>query len=470
MSAELGVLLTLQDDASSGLKSFADNVQGCKQQLNELANTAIVVGGGIVASLTAMAFAAADEDAVMNRLAQTVSNTGVAYETCRGQIEAYLASVMRSTNYTDEQAANALNRLVLVTGDVNTAMAQMPLVLDVAAARQMDLDSAAQAVGRAMDGQYESLNRLFPGINQCTSASEALAFMQGKVTGAAEASVNPFTQLKNTMGELAESIGSAVLPTIKAVVDWIRNVVEAVTGWIDKHKTLAQFITTFALVFGALLLALGSFIKIVLLVVKVKQAWVAVQTALNIAMNLNPIGIIILAIAALIAIIVVIWNKLDGFRAFWGAVWNGIKTVFQTVWDAIKTTFKTVVNIILTIVEGLANGFIRLINVIIKGLNLLGAILGYHIDEIPEVHLPRLEKGGIVTSPTIALIGEAGPEAVIPLGREGGVGGGNINWSGNVIVQGHVLTSQELAQVIREELLKQSRRLGGVATGNLGFT
>jgi len=46
--------------------------------------------------------------------------------------------------------------------------------------------------------------------------------------------------------------------------------------------------------------------------------------------------------------------------------------------------------------------------------------------EIPNVSIPRLADGGIVTAPTLALIGEAGPEAVIPLNRAGGMGGNTI--------------------------------------------
>ena len=45
---------------------------------------------------------------------------------------------------------------------------------------------------------------------------------------------------------------------------------------------------------------------------------------------------------------------------------------------------------------------------------------------IDPVSIPRLADGGIVTGPTLALIGEAGPEAVIPLNRGGGMGGNNI--------------------------------------------
>lgn len=67
------------------------------------------------------------------------------------------------------------------------------------------------------------------------------------------------------------------------------------------------------------------------------------------------------------------------------------------------------------------------INAAIRGANSLTKRLPLGMDfTIPEVQIPRLAKGGIVTAPTLALIGEAGPEAVVPLNKAGnGLGGGN---------------------------------------------
>jgi SLT domain-containing protein len=82
--------------------------------------------------------------------------------------------------------------------------------------------------------------------------------------------------------------------------------------------------------------------------------------------------------------------------------------------------------------DGITQAFKAAINWIIDGWNRLAfAIPGFdlgpvHFDgfrlDIPDI--PRLAAGGIVTRPTLALIGEAGPEAVIPLGR--GSSGQNI--------------------------------------------
>jgi hypothetical protein len=73
-------------------------------------------------------------------------------------------------------------------------------------------------------------------------------------------------------------------------------------------------------------------------------------------------------------------------------------------------------------------------------------------------HVPMFANGGIVTSPTLGIIGEAGPEAVIPLDRMGGMGGGM-----NITVNaGLVSTPDQIGQEIIQAIQKAQRRSGPV--------
>jgi hypothetical protein len=83
------------------------------------------------------------------------------------------------------------------------------------------------------------------------------------------------------------------------------------------------------------------------------------------------------------------------------------------------------------------------------------------ISPIDRISLPRLAKGGIVTSPTIAMIGEAGPEAIVPLSRGNGMGG-NIT----VNVQASPLSSPaDVGAAVVDALQAWSRRNGRLPTG-----
>jgi SLT domain-containing protein len=114
-------------------------------------------------------------------------------------------------------------------------------------------------------------------------------------------------------------------------------------------------------------------------------------------------------------------------------------------------TFRAVVNAVINSVarnfEFMANAFITMINVVIKGINLIKP--GKDIGTLGQISLGRMggdggdgganpagldykafADGGIITRPTMALMGEAGPEAVIPLSKMGSMGGGvtiNVN-------------------------------------------
>jgi len=62
--------------------------------------------------------------------------------------------------------------------------------------------------------------------------------------------------------------------------------------------------------------------------------------------------------------------------------------------------------------------------------------------------IPQMAAGGVVASPTLAMIGESGPEAVIPLGR------GGMGTTVNVNVAGSVLTESEIGEIVQEQLLR----------------
>jgi hypothetical protein len=116
----------------------------------------------------------------------------------------------------------------------------------------------------------------------------------------------------------------------------------------------------------------------------------------------------------------------------------------------------------------MANAWVTAANIIIKGLNLINPF-----DDIPYIPkisigrmsndsdisgggmvIPKMADGGIVTSPTIAMIGEAGPEAVIPLDRMKNSGGITVN------VTGGLATSAEIGQAVVNAIRAYNRSAG----------
>lgn len=71
----------------------------------------------------------------------------------------------------------------------------------------------------------------------------------------------------------------------------------------------------------------------------VQKAVAAGQAILNAVMAANPIGLVVAAIAALVAAFITLWNTSEDFRNFWIGLWEKIKTAVSTAWEAIKSFF-----------------------------------------------------------------------------------------------------------------------------------
>lgn len=162
---------------------------------------------------------------------------------------------------------------------------------------------------------------------------------------------------------------------------------------------------------------------------------------------------------------------------FFKGVWDTVKSIFvnagQMVGEAVGGAFKSAVNAVLGTIENVVNGFIGMINGVIGMIN---KIPGVSLGGIGYVSLPRLARGGIVDSPTIAMIGEAGKEAVVPLENTGfiqtlgrvvssavvnamaGVSPqGGFSGDGDIVIQ---IAGHEFGRVAIQEINKEHERAG----------
>lgn len=118
----------------------------------------------------------------------------------------------------------------------------------------------------------------------------------------------------------------------------IAAVLGAVWGATMVLRTAMLLIGGAMLVWKGIMVVFGPIMKI----------FTALQWALNLAMNANPISLIIIAIVALVAAFVILWNKSAGFRQFWISLWQTISTFFVGVWDTMKSVFTTVIDALTT--------------------------------------------------------------------------------------------------------------------------
>lgn len=138
-------------------------------------------------------------------------------------------------------------------------------------------------------------------------------------------------KLTATFENLKASIGSALLP----VIEKLAGVFQGVADWAGRNTGLFLTLATVAGVLATAIVAINVGMKMQAAFSALSAMWTAISSSqrlatvsqwlLNAAMSANPIGIIIIAIIALVAIIVLAYKKNETFRKIVQAVWNGIK-------------------------------------------------------------------------------------------------------------------------------------------------
>lgn len=145
-----------------------------------------------------------------------------------------------------------------------------------------------------------------------------------------------FEKIKEPLGGLLELV-NMIIPPIVSVFEILFSIIGGVINFILRFKTGLGYLAVVAgvatVALKAKAIALYGLVGAVRIAIAVMKAWEGVQWLLNIAMNANPIGIVITVIAALVAAVVYCWNKFAGFRAFILTMWD----VFKGFGEIIKT-------------------------------------------------------------------------------------------------------------------------------------
>ena len=388
---------------------------------------------GIAVALGDATKAAVEDAQEQSKLKVTLQNVTDASDAQVKATEDQISAMSRASGIADTDYRKALEALVRGTKDVGVAMDDMNLVMDISTATGMDSATVAEALAKAYQGNFKALRTLSPEmstmIKEGASLDEVMAVLGGTFGGAvaanAETAAGKLAIMKNSIGETKESIGAALLPVLEAVLPYLQKFAD----WAQNNPEAFLFIA------GAIGLVAAAIV------------------ATNIAMALNPFSLIAIGIGLLVAGLVIAYKKFEWFSTGVKAVVNGIITVFETF----------------------ANSWIKVINAVIKGYNALPLLpdIGF-ISEIKlgrmgggggegsassVIEIPKMASGGIVNSPTLAMIGEAGPEAVIPLSRMGQMGGGI-----NITVNAGVGDPVAIGKSIVDALTAYKSRTGSLAS------
>jgi hypothetical protein len=382
--------------------------------------------GGLALALGDATKAAMEDQQEQAALALTLNNVTGASKAQTAQVEEQISAMSRASGVADTEYRLALEALVRGTKDVDMAMRDMNLVMDISTATGTSSATVADALAKAYQGNFKALRSLSPEmstmIKEGASLNEIMDVLGGTFGGAtaasAETAAGKMKILSNSIGETKESIGAALLPVVEAVLP----ILNKFAMWAQDNPQ------AFLAIAGAI------------------GAVAAAIVVTNIAMALNPFALIAAGIALLVVALVTAYNKFEWFR-------DGIKAIVNTVIGF----FAGMVNAAIGAVNAIVSAYnsIPLLPDLPKVPNLpVPQIGGTPTQVAGRMNLPRLAEGGIVSSPTLALIGEAGPEAVVPLNRMQSGGGITIN------VTGGLATSAEIGESVVNALRAYSRSAG----------
>jgi hypothetical protein len=377
---------------------------------------------GLAVALGDATKGAIEDDAAQTLLANTLKKATNATDAQIAANEDWISTQGKLLGITDDELRPALGRLAKATSSVEDAQKLATAAMDIAQSTGKPLSAVVSSLEKAYGGNMGALKKLAPEYQQMIkdgATFEEVMTAIGVTTGgaaseAANTAQGQFKRLGVALAETKESIGAALLPAIEAVLPFLTKM----GAWASEHSTVFVVV---AGVVGGLALAIVGVNAAMSIWAATTKAFAAVQVAFNAVMAANPIVLFALAIAALVIGLVIAYKKFDAFRDIVDAVFSAIKTGIKGGMDAITTYLSFVMGVYKAIFNGIATLWNNTIGKLSFEVPKWVPGLGGKGFDVPNI--PMLAAGGIVTSPTLAMIGERGPEAVIPLtGPNAGAG------------------------------------------------
>lgn len=394
-------------EGGAALQGFSGKAQAAGRIAGRALAGGLLLAGAAAVSATK---AAAEDEAAQAQLAQQLKQAAGATDAQVASTEAWITAQGVATGMADDELRPALANLATATGDVEEAQRLATLALDVAAGSGKTYEQVTTAMVKAQNGSVGGLGRLGVATKNAAGETMTFAEIQknlatkymGAAADAAETTAGKQKILSTQFGELQEQIGAKLLPVMVKlstvglkVVDWISKnttlvgtfvaslggllAVTWAVGTATKAAAAAQSVWAAATAVSAAVSKLmnSTFVLRLQLMALDAAAWVtstaamvankvamaaatvasvamsaatkamaAGQWLLNAAMTANPIGLVVLAIAALVAGLILAYKKSETFRNIVNAAFGAVAKAVGVVVEFIKRHWQTMLAIL----------------------------------------------------------------------------------------------------------------------------
>ncbi|WP_028635876.1 phage tail protein [Nocardioides sp. URHA0032] len=329
---------------------------------------------------------AREAQVVTARTQSVIKSMGLTGKVSAGQIGS-LAMAISNKTAVDDEAIQSGQNLLLTFGNIASSAGKAggvfsqtsQLMVDMSAAMGTDMKSSAVQLGKALNDpikgvsalarsgvsfteqQKEQIKTLTESGNVLGAQNIILGEVKKQFGGAAASMATPAERAKVAFANLKEQIGTALLPVIDRLLTFFSGkLVPAISSFISQVQSGTGAGGAFASAFrGATSVlstvfgfingnreAFGIFAGTILAVVAAVKIWTAVQTALNIVMSANPVGLVVIALAALVAGLVMAYKHSETFRNVVDGVFGFLKTVVAATIGFIADHWQLIVSIV----------------------------------------------------------------------------------------------------------------------------
>jgi len=345
-------------DVDKALGDSMTKGQRATAALGKAALPAAAALGAIGVAAVSATKAAMEDAAAQDKLAGQLARTTGATSAQVAAAEDYISALSRQTGVADDDLRPALGRLATATGDIATAQKALGVAMDVSAQTGKSLDTVTTALAKGYAGQTTAIGRLVPGLDQAVLKSKDMTKVTAELTDltggaaaqAADTAAGQYQILQTQMGELQETMGAALIPVIQAFLPLMTKATDFVAQNAKAVQILIGVVAAMAAGILVANAALKAYQAAQLLVKVATTAWTAAQWLLNAALTANPIGIVIVAVAALGAAIVVAYTKSETFRNIVTAAFNAVRaavaavgSAFSAMWGTAQSVFNWIV-------------------------------------------------------------------------------------------------------------------------------
>lgn len=342
---------------------------------------------------------------------------------------------------TEDEAAKQSQTLIALAGDLTamyggTTQDAVRALTGALKGNNTMLDNYGMAANDAMIKTKALEMGIYSGTGQMDLATKQAATLalimeqsgaaQGQAAREAEGASGSMRAMTTELKNLATSFGTILLPILTPIIAKINEMVQKFGALDEGTKKNIVTALLLAAAIGPLMMALGGLAtgigSALAMAIKFTTAIKAGKTVLSaLGVMMGPAGLVTIGILAFAAAAFLVIKNWDSIKAFFSGLGENIKGIFEKIKDFVTGIFDTIASHI----KAKINTIIDFFNIFIRGLNKIKIKMpswlggGEWKVSIPEI--PKLAEGGIVTQPTLAMIGEAGPEAVVPLDK--GMGG-----------------------------------------------